>query len=146
MTDEAQKIIAALRAECGDQTCGECPSWEWCHGDRHDKLDDDIADLIEKLSADLEAAMEREKGLSIMLTSAQSAAETYKRERDAAIADMEEMQGCICQMCKQYYQPDPNVRKWSCRVLGEYWADICEHDGGLLACSSFEWRGVQEDD
>lgn len=72
--------------------------------------------------------------------------EKVKKERDAAIADMEEMQSCTCQMCAHYYQPDPNVRKWSCRVLGEYWADICDHDGGLLMCGSFEWRGVQDDD
>lgn len=80
----------------------------------------EAADMIEKLSAELEQV---------------------KRERDAAIADMEEVQGCICQACKHYYQPDPNVRKWSCRVLGEYWADICDHDGGLLLCGSFKWRG-----
>ena len=67
-------------------------------------------------------------------------------ERDAAIADMEKMQGNICQACKYYYQPDPTVRKWSCRVLGEYWADIFEHDGGLLMCGTFEWRGVQDDE
>lgn len=72
--------------------------------------------------------------------------ERVKRERDAAIADMEEMQGNMCRACKHYYQPDPNVRKWSCRVLGEYWTDICDHEGGLLECSNFEWRGVQEDE
>lgn len=72
--------------------------------------------------------------------------EQVRQERDAAIADMEEMQGCTCQMCAHYYQPDPNVKKWSCRVLGEYWADICDHDGGLLLCGSFKWRGVQGDD
>lgn len=72
--------------------------------------------------------------------------EQVKRERDAAIADMQEMQDNICQVCRHYYQPDPHVRKWSCRVLGEYWANICDHDGELVECSAFEWRGVQDDD
>ena len=93
--------------------------------DYSSRRDNDAADMIENLSAELERV---------------------KRERDAAIADMEEMQGNICQACKHYYQPNPNVTKWSCRVLGEYWSDICDHDGGLLACSNFEWRGVQDDD
>lgn len=125
MTDEAQKIIAALRVVCDDRACTECPCFDWCNKNKTNCLDDDAADLIEELSVELEQV---------------------KRERDAAVADMEEMQGCTCQMCKHYYQPDQSVRKWSCRVLGEYWADICEHDGGLLECSNFEWRGVQEDD
>lgn len=43
---------------------------------------EEAANFIEDLSSELEAAKERENGLSIMLTSAQSAAETYKRERD----------------------------------------------------------------
>lgn len=72
--------------------------------------------------------------------------EKVKKERDAAIADMEGIQGNICRVCKHYYQPDPHVGKWSCRVLGEYWSDICDHDGGLLACGCFEWMGVQDDD
>ena len=162
MTDEARKIIAALRGECGDQACGKCPSWEWCHGDRQGKLDDDIADLIEKLSAeveeaekkgmeiaeqlvdnavafsreydkfkaerdalsaDLEAAKECEKGLSIMLTSAQSAAETYKRERDAAVADINMC--CPCEVCTR-----------SCT-----YDKVNPYD----ECADFEWRGVKND-
>lgn len=56
----------------------------------------EVADLIEKLSADLEAAKECEKGLSIMLTSAQSAAETYKRERDQY---WDYIKGMECESC-----------------------------------------------
>lgn len=126
MTDEAKEIVEALRKSacngCIHNKIGRCmhiQQGKFCGSERHA-----AADLIEKLSAELEQV---------------------KRERNAAIADMEEMQGCICQACKHYYQPNPNVRKWSCRVLGEYWADICDHDGGLLECSNFEWRGVQED-
>lgn len=123
MNDEVHKIIAALRVECGDQTCGECPSWEWCHGDRQGKLDNDIADLIEELSADLEAAKECENGLSIMLTSAQSAAETYKRERDAAVADINMC--CPCEVCTR-----------SCT-----YDKVNPYD----ECADFEWRGVKND-
>jgi hypothetical protein len=67
-----------------------------------------------------------------------------KRERDAAIADMERLQGLICQVCKEYHQPDPSVRKWACRVFGDAWAEIAED--GLIACGSFKWRGVQSDE
>lgn len=46
------------------------------------RIGKDALAYIWELEAELEAAKERENGLSIMLTSAQSAAETYKRERD----------------------------------------------------------------
>lgn len=49
----------------------------------------EVADLIEKLSAELEAAKERESGLSIMLTSAQSDADRFKRERDELLGKWE---------------------------------------------------------
>ena len=89
MIDEARKMIDALRNSYG-------------YSERRDK---EAADLIEELSANLEAAKEREKGLLIMLTSAQSAAETWERkykevlsrletttqERDAAVADIRAM-------------------------------------------------------
>lgn len=103
----------------------------------------DVWGEIERLERELEESEKRETGLSIMLTSAQSAAEMYKRERDAAVADMERMQGLICQCCKEYYQPDPNIRKWTCRVYGDDWATISED--GVLCCGKFKWRGLQEE-
>lgn len=69
--------------------------------------------------------------------------EQVKHERDAAIADMERLQGLICQVCKEYYQPDPESREYSCRVYGDYFGEIAED--GLLCCSEFKWRGVQEE-
>lgn len=54
---------------------------------------DEAADLIESLAAELEQVKQERDGLSIMLTAAQSAAETYKRERDAALWDMPPMGG-----------------------------------------------------
>ena len=119
MSDEAKRIVQDMR--------------EWHEafrkygkdGERCVKAFLEAADLIEKLSVELKRV---------------------ERERDAAIADMEEMQGNICHACKHYYQPNPDVKKWSCRALGEYWAEICDHDGGLLMCGNFEWRGVQDDE
>ena len=84
-------------------------------------MDDDITDLLEKLSADLEAAKEREKGLSIMLTSAQSAAETYKRERDRYWKFIEDM---ACDSC-----------------CGD--CDKCEVEGNDL--TGWEWSGKKEE-
>lgn len=43
---------------------------------------DEAADLIESLAAELEQVKRERDGLSIMLTVAESAAETHKRERD----------------------------------------------------------------
>lgn len=69
--------------------------------------------------------------------------EQVKRERDTAIADMERLQGLICQVCKEYYQPDPESREHSCRVYGDYFGEITED--GLLCCGKFKWRGIQEE-
>lgn len=55
---------------------------------------DDAADLIESLAAELEQVKQERDGLSIMLTAAQSAVESYKCERDAA-ADLKG----ICNFC-----------------------------------------------
>lgn len=68
--------------------------------------------------------------------------EQVKQERDAAIADMERLQGLICQVCKEYYQPDPEIRKYSCKIYGEYYGETAED--GLLYCGKFKWRGLQE--
>lgn len=68
--------------------------------------------------------------------------ERVTRERDAAIADMKHLQGLICQVCKEYYQLDPEIRKYSCKIYGEYFGEIAED--GLLYCGKFKWRGLQE--
>lgn len=125
--------------------CQNCPyddkvdkGWGCCIQRNADALA-----YIQQLEEELATTKDMESGLSIMLTSAQSAAEMYKRERDAAVADMERMQGLICQCCKEYYQPDPNIRKWTCRVYGDDWATISED--GVLCCGKFKWRGLQEE-
>ena len=57
----------------------------------------EAADLIETLAAELEQVKQERDGLSIKLTSATSAAETYKRERDAAVRELKNKFGCT--MC-----------------------------------------------
>lgn len=122
MRDEVKLTVDTLRyCEESGARCGECPSGvnengvPNCHSQAH------IADLIESLAAELEQV---------------------KRERDAAIADMERLQGLICQVCKEYYQPDLEIREYSCKIYGEYFGEIAED--GLLCCSKFKWRGLQE--
>lgn len=98
--------------------------------------------FLQSLMAELEQVERERDGLNILLAQAQSMLETRTRERDAAIADMERLQGLICQVCKEYYQPDPKIRKYSCKIYGEYFGEIAED--GLLCCSKFKWRGLQE--
>lgn len=101
MTDKAQKIIAALRTACGE-TCDDCPADEWCHGNGTRSLEDDAADLIESISVELEQV---------------------KRERDAAVADINMC--CPCDVCTR-----------SCTSY-----KVNPYD----ECAEFEWRGVSAD-
>lgn len=82
MSDEARKLVSALRVVCGNQACIECPANDWCHGNKLNGVDDDAADMIETLILVIEQKDRELAGMSFLLTSAQSAAETYKRERD----------------------------------------------------------------
>lgn len=61
-------------------------------------------------------------------------------ERDAAIHDMYEAQSIVCLICKNYYQPDPAVKKYGCKVLGEHFGE------GSIFCGMFEWSGVQKEE
>ena len=87
------------------------------------------ADLIESISAELEQVKQERDGLSITLTTAESAAETYKRERDAAVEDLKDRCYTGKAMCNY------------CILLknGQFCAKECD-DG-----ECFEWRGVKED-
>ena len=128
MTDEVKRCVEILRkaVRFGVIDCQYCPAYSVCPtgtvGWNNECMLDTAADLIESLAAELEQV---------------------KRERDAAIADMERLQGLICQVCKEYYQPDPESREYSCRVYGDYFGEIAED--GLLCCGKFKWRGVQEE-
>lgn len=136
MTDRARDVIDALQ-----WLINYYPKW-------HSEADPcavmhSAIGVIESLAAELEQVRDERNGLSIMLTVAESAAKKYKRERNAAVADMERLQGLICQVCKEYYQPDPESRERSCRVYGDYFGEIAED--GLLCCGKFKWRGVQKE-
>ena len=64
-----------------------------------------------------------------------------ERERDAAINDMLEATFCPCNVCTNHYRPDPNVRKYRCKVFGDFGtAGADEINYGF--CGKFEWRGV----
>lgn len=65
-----------------------------------------------------------------------------KQERDAAVSDMKRAQGCICNICKNHYRPDPAVRRYECKILGKFSEIFDDDDGGALFCGKFEWRGV----
>lgn len=92
---------------------GQCP--------RCEQLVGESLALIQQLKAELEAS---------------------KRERDAAISDMKRAQGCICNICKSHYRPDPAVRRYECKILGKFSEIFDNDDDGALLCGKFEWRGV----
>lgn len=133
MTDEAQKIIAALRTACGE-TCDGCPTDEWCHGNGTRSLEDDAADLIETLLLVIEQKDRELAGFDFLLTSAQSAAETYKRQLDAAAADIramlcEDSSVVLCEYCA-------HLKNEECVWMGEVcgsiveWRGPCAENGG----------------
>ena len=74
-----------------------------------------VSPIIESLAAELEQVKQECDGLSIMLTTAESAAETYKRERDAYY---DSMKG-ICATCKKarycMLNPLPKCQNWQWR-------------------------------
>lgn len=91
-------------------------------------------EYIQQLEAELEQTKRERDGLSIMLTSAQSAAETNKRKLDAALADMKaiaEKTGC-CHCCAHHpdMNPDGSCDQFDPQNPGECW----------------EWRGTYEKD
>ena len=54
MNEMAMRIVNALRVECGERACTACPCDDWCSGREVNCLDNDAADLIESLSAQLD--------------------------------------------------------------------------------------------
>lgn len=66
MTEETRLIIAALRADCAENDCSDCPAEEWCHPGNPARvpvksLDTEAADLLERLAEaidNLTAALE----------------------------------------------------------------------------------------
>lgn len=116
-------MIALRKCSDPDYECSRCPVNIPGQSCQNDLL---AADIIESLCAQLKDANMR--------------LEAVTKERDAAVHDIENMQGIICLMCKEY---DPTCT-WSCRVNGNILQEMADSEM-LLACGSFKWRGVQKD-
>lgn len=63
-----------------------------------------------------------------------------ERERDAAVKDMHEAQGCLCLICKSFVPAQSGAKKYTCKAFGNH---VFESEP--LICGQFEWRGVEED-
>ena len=131
MTDKVIALVEALRTACSDyDDCDDCPSYKWCHDKSCPTLCEAAADLIESLAAELEQVKQECDGLSIMLTAAQSAAETYKRERDAAVEDISRE----CHKCKHFKVLfNGCTHDYDCDR-----SDVCRDN------DKWQWRGVKE--
>ena len=64
-----------------------------------------------------------------------------ERERDAAVKDMHEAQGCLCLICKSFAPAQSGEKKYTCKAFGNH---VFESEP--LMCGQFEWRGAKEDD
>lgn len=110
MTEEVKRLVKALRVRCAEQSnCNDCPKLSYCRFDGDSAMRNEAADLIESLSAELEKV---------------------KRERDAAVEDME--RGRICCTCKH---EKSNINEEPCNtctrsVVGTW--------------PNWQWRGVKE--
>lgn len=135
MSEETKRIADALRhvgygISQYDINCSKCPMQEIPNGDMEcgsecpTTLMTLAADLIEELAVELEDAKERESGLSIMLTSAKSAAETWQRQAEAAEMDINMC--CPCEVCNR-----------SCK-----YDKVNPYD----ECADFEWRGLPKEE
>ena len=78
MFDRLKQLIAALRVICDERSCEECPSYYWCHERKINNLDDEAADMLELLSAELEKT---------------------KCERDLAVLDLRRIIVDSCYYC-----------------------------------------------
>lgn len=121
--DEIKKGLECCTNDAFD--CSErCPYFNPTSNgvDCASQLHTDALALIRQLERERDEAMQERDGLSIMLTSAESAFEKMKRERDAAVTDLAENRRC--ENCKHF---TPGYFCLGCR-RGDQW----------------EWRGMQE--
>ena len=120
MTEEVRKCVEVLRyCEESGACCGGCPSGKNEQGIPNCYSQSHIADLIESLSAQLEQVT---------------------REQDAAVEDIQKATIYLCQVCKKYHPAQKDVHPHYCEELGSH-----PDYGGAIACSMFEWRGIQEE-
>ena len=111
MTEEARKRVEALRmCPVPGFGCCDCPVYipgQTCQNELK------AAALIESLSAQLDQVT---------------------RERDAAVKDIRNAAFCGCHVCKHYYRPDQNVRKYACKKYGSFDEhDFIADDGSIYA-------------
>lgn len=137
--EEIKKGLECCTAEC--DACGECPyPMEW--GCRI-KLMEDVLTRMRLLETDNSCLNNTIRCLTKMLNAAHEETAKVKRERDSAVSDIKRAQGCICNICKSYYRPDPAIRHYECKVFGKF-SEIYENDDERpFVCGKFEWRGVR---
>lgn len=135
MNEEAKQIVAALRTSCEENgSCPDCPINYWCQAKNGVRLEDDAADIIESLIAQLEQVEMERDGLNILLAQAQAMLETRTKERDAAVDDLkEELRNqsviLLCENCRR--KPE-----------GDYIHNDCMD---CVNGCNWQWRGVQEE-
>jgi len=132
MTDEARHLVAMLHA--------------WHNalnnlGKSGGAVDELIraADLIEEMSAKAEEDQTVIAGFEIMLSSAKSAAETWKRRAEAAERDINKVSKYYpCAVCKHWHlggcklAADLDEPNWRCnRDTNRFeWRGLCAENGG----------------
>ena len=178
--DTAADLIEALSAELEETQNKLSELLYYVTGGRFSKMDystDDMRRFVDDYNQsvcsecdELEEVKRERDGLSIMLTAAESAAETYKRERDAAVEDLRSVikdtdKGCI--LCAHYHDckgescphfvsgvgavaqdgtqyPD---FKWTCEDF-KYGTCAAMENTPCNGCdfqNNWQWRGVKEE-
>lgn len=129
--DEIKKGLECCIPRDYESTCRKCPY----------SRDDSSAECIADLEKDaLDYIQQLESHLA-----------QVERERDAAVQDVSNAKWMLCHVCKNYYRPDPTVRHYACKVLGEFSeflspSDFAEEGYDPISfCSKFAWRGVCEE-
>lgn len=125
---------------CEREKCKGCPYYDKCMmADAHADLHADALEYIQQLENQIGELTEK----VAQLEAAQSAAETFRRERDALIADLGDADMIECVNCAHYVHAGAQ----------------CEGEGDCLECdckncvcnecwdkSNWEWRGPQMKD
>ena len=115
-----EELVNALR-----ENAEWCDANEWeipiCMGDNQREA----ADMLENAETEKRALRNAANGF-------RDRAEMAERERDAAVADLEQMaDGTFCRLCKHHITGDSTV---------------CRDNTLCFGCNQFEWRGPQKDD
>lgn len=126
--------------------CWQCP-YTLYECSKH-QMEKDALAYIQQLEAGIDhaekVARECARSITENLDKLQSRLAQVERERDAAVADVRNAKWFLCHVCKKYYRPDPTVRHYACKALGEF-SDFRvndEEESFIAHCGRFEWRGV----